>query len=159
MTRREAAFIRQARVGHLATVDAQGQPLNLPFCFAFDGASLYSPIDEKPKTAAPRELKRVRNIRANPRVSVAVHRYHDDDWSRLAHVIVQGEADVLTDGSCSAAAPEVPAVPGHGPGPTAHHSDPGGAVHPLGPDLTPNRGALTSTLYQRKRERTTPPPP
>ena len=98
MTRREAAFIRQARVGHLATVDAQGQPLNLPFCFAFDGASLYSPIDEKPKTAAPRELKRVRNIRANPRVSVAVHRYDDEDWSRLAHVIVQGEADVLTDG-------------------------------------------------------------
>ncbi len=98
MTRREAAFIRQARVGHLATVDGQGQPLNLPCCFAFDGESLYSPIDEKPKTAAPRELKRVRNIRANPRVSVAVHRYHDDDWSRLAHVIVQGEADVLTDG-------------------------------------------------------------
>ena len=71
MTRKEAAFIRQARVGHLATVDEQGQPLNLPFCFAFDGECLYSPIDEKPKTAAPRELKRLRNIRANPRVSVA----------------------------------------------------------------------------------------
>ena len=98
MTRREAAFIRQARVGHLATVDGQGQPLNLPFCFAFDGESLYSPIDEKPKTAAPRELKRVRNIRTNPRVSVAVHRYDDEDWSRLAHIIVQGEADILTDG-------------------------------------------------------------
>ena len=98
MTRKEAAFIRQARVGHLATVDEQGQPLNLPFCFAFDGESLYSPIDEKPKTAAPRELKRVRNIRANPRVSVAVHRYDDEDWSRLAHIIIQGEADILTDG-------------------------------------------------------------
>ena len=90
MTRKEAAFIRQARVGHLATVDEQGQPLNLPFCFAFDGEFLYSPIDEKPKTAAPRELKRVRNIRANPRVSVVVHRYDDEDWSRLAHIIIQG---------------------------------------------------------------------
>ena len=98
MTRKEAAFIRQARVGHLATVDEQGQPLNLPFCFAFDGECLYSPIDEKPKTAAPRELKRVRNIRANPRVSVAVHRYDDEDWSRLAHIIIQGKADILANG-------------------------------------------------------------
>ena len=98
MTRKEAAFIRQARVGHLATVDEQGQPLNLPFCFAFDGESLYSPIDEKPKTVAPRELKRVRNIRANPRVSVVVHRYDDEDWSRLAHIIIQGKADILANG-------------------------------------------------------------
>lgn len=98
MTRTEAAFIRQARVGHLATVDEQGQPLNLPFCFAFDGECLYSPIDDKPKAAAPRELKRVRNLRANPRVSVAVHRYDDEDWSRLAHIILQGTATILPDG-------------------------------------------------------------
>ncbi len=96
MTRKEAAFIRQARVGVLATVDERGQPLNVPFCFAFDGECLYSPIDEKPKAAAPRELKRIRNIRANPRVSVTVHRYDDEDWSRLAHIIIQGRASVLT---------------------------------------------------------------
>ena len=98
MTRKEAAFIRRARVGHLATVDEHGQPLNLPFCFTFDGECLYSPIDEKPKTAAPRELKRIRNIRADPRVSVVVHRYDDEDWSRLAHVIIQGEACIVTEG-------------------------------------------------------------
>ena len=98
MTRKDAAFIRQARVGHLATVDGQGQPLNLPFCFAFDGECLYSPIDEKPKAAAPRELKRVRNINANPRVSVAIHRYDDEDWSRLAHIIIQGTAEILANG-------------------------------------------------------------
>lgn len=98
MTRGEAAFLRQARVGHLATVDPAGQPLGLPFCFAFDGESLYSPIDEKPKAAPPGELKRVRNIRANPRVSVVVHRYDDADWSRLAHLIVVGRASVLTRG-------------------------------------------------------------
>ena len=101
MTRKEAAFIRHARVGHLATVDEQGQPLNLPFCFAFDGESLYSPIDEKPKAAAPGELKRIRNIRANPRVSVVVHRYDDEDWSQLAHIIIQGKASVLTDGAAA----------------------------------------------------------
>ena len=98
MTRKEGAFVRRARVGHLATVDEEGQPLNLPFCFAFDGESLYSPIDEKPKSAAPRDLKRVRNIRANPRVSVVVHRYDDEDWSRLAHVVIQGRARVLVRG-------------------------------------------------------------
>ncbi|MDE0031555.1 MAG: TIGR03668 family PPOX class F420-dependent oxidoreductase [Deltaproteobacteria bacterium] len=98
MTRKEAAFIRQARVGILATVDEHGQPLNVPFCFAFDGACLYSPIDEKPKAAGPRELKRIRNIRANPRVSVVVQRYDDEDWSRLAHIIIHGEARILTDG-------------------------------------------------------------
>lgn len=98
MTRKEAAFIRQARVGHLATVDEQGQPLNVPFCFAFDGECLYSPIDEKPKAAGPRELKRIRNIRANPRVSVAIHRYEDHDWARLAHIIIQGRASILTRG-------------------------------------------------------------
>ena len=98
MTRKEAAFIRQARVGHLATVDEDGQPLNLPFCFAFDGECLYSPIDEKPKAESTRELKRIRNIRANPRVSVSVHRYDDEDWARLAHVIIQGRASVLTCG-------------------------------------------------------------
>ena len=98
MTRKEAAFIRQARVGHLATVDEHGQPLNLPFCFAFDGECLYSPIDEKPKAGSTRELKRIRNIRANPRVSVVVHRYDDEDWARLAHIIIQGRAAVLTRG-------------------------------------------------------------
>ena len=98
MTRKEAAFIRRARVGVLATVDEQGQPLNLPFCFAFDGECLYSPIDEKPKAAAPRELKRIRNIRANPRVSVAIHRYDDEDWSRLGWVMLRGRAEILDDG-------------------------------------------------------------
>jgi len=98
MTRREASFISQARVGHLATVDEHGQPLNVPFCFAFDGEFLYSPIDEKPKTVAPRNLKRVRNIRANPYVSATVHHYDDNDWSQLAHVIIQGKASILTHG-------------------------------------------------------------
>ena len=98
MTRREASFISQARVGHLAPVDEHGHPLNVPFCFAFDGECLYSPIDDKPKGVPPRNLKRVRNIRANPYVSATVHRYDDDDWSQLAHVIIQGKAGIITHG-------------------------------------------------------------
>lgn len=69
----------------------------MPICYVFDGQELYSPIDEKPKQASPLLLKRVRNIRANPHVSVVVDRY-DDDWQRLAYVLIIGKAKVLVKG-------------------------------------------------------------
>ncbi len=93
-----AGFIASARVGRLGTADASGQPLVVPICYAFDGASLYSAIDAKPKTAAPVSLRRVRNIRENARVSVVIDHY-DEDWSRLRYVIIQGDAEILTGGS------------------------------------------------------------
>ena len=46
-------LIRAARVAHLATADANGQPLVIPICFAFDGKEFFSPIDEKPKQLSP----------------------------------------------------------------------------------------------------------
>ncbi|MBI3064938.1 MAG: pyridoxamine 5'-phosphate oxidase family protein, partial [Deltaproteobacteria bacterium] len=52
------AFIRSARVAHLATADKHGQPHVIPICFVFDGKNFYSPIDDKPKRVAPRQLKR-----------------------------------------------------------------------------------------------------
>jgi len=97
MTRAERNFIRRARVGYLATVDETGEPSNVPFCYAFDGITLYSPIDEKPKSPNLTGLKRIRNIREDPRVCVVVNRY-DDDWSRLGHVILRGKAKVLLRG-------------------------------------------------------------
>ncbi|HXJ78719.1 MAG TPA: TIGR03668 family PPOX class F420-dependent oxidoreductase [Candidatus Methylomirabilis sp.] len=92
-----AGFIADARVGRLATADASGQPHVVPICYAFDGESLYSAIDAKPKTSGPRGLKRIRNISANPKVSVVIDRY-DEDWMRLRYVIIQGQARILTDG-------------------------------------------------------------
>jgi PPOX class probable F420-dependent enzyme len=92
-----AGFIAEGRVGRLATADVSGQPLVVPICYAFDGASLFSAIDAKPKTPGPKGLKRIRNIRANPRVSVVIDRY-DEDWTRLRYVIIQGRAEILTDG-------------------------------------------------------------
>ncbi len=97
LRKKQAAFIRAARVAHLATADKSGQPLVIPICFAFDGQVLYSSIDEKPKQAHPLLLKRIRNIRANPRVAVVVDRY-DDDWRRLAYVLITGRAKVLFRG-------------------------------------------------------------
>lgn len=92
-----AGFISEGRVGRLGTADASGQPLVVPICYAFDGESLFSAIDAKPKTRAGGELTRIRNIRGNAKVSVVIDRY-DEDWARLRYVIIQGEAELLTGG-------------------------------------------------------------
>ena len=93
-----AGFISGSRVGHLGTTDATGQPLVVPICYAFDGDSIYSAIDAKPKTTAIDRLKRIRNIRDNAKVSVVIDRY-DEDWAQLRYVIIQGEAELLTEGA------------------------------------------------------------
>ena len=88
-------FLRAARVGRLATAGADGRPLVVPVCYVYAGAFLYSAVDAKPKRT--RELRRLRNIADNPRVSLVVDEY-DEDWTRLRYVIVEGQADVLTEG-------------------------------------------------------------
>lgn len=92
-----AGFITSARVGRLATADAGGQPMVVPICYAFDGQDLYSAVDAKPKQSPPERLKRIRNLRENPRVSVVIDEYQED-WTHLRYVIIQGQADLLTDG-------------------------------------------------------------
>jgi len=92
-----AGFITTARVGRLATADAGGQPMVVPICYAFDGTALYSAVDAKPKQAPPEGLKRIRNLRENPRVSIVIDEYQED-WTRLRYVIIQGQADLLTEG-------------------------------------------------------------
>jgi PPOX class probable F420-dependent enzyme len=84
-------------MAHLATADNMGRPLVVPICYAFDGRELYSPIDEKPKQSSPLQLKRVRNILANPHVSLVVDRY-DENWKRLAYVLILGRARILLKG-------------------------------------------------------------
>jgi PPOX class probable F420-dependent enzyme len=69
----------------------------IPICFVFDGKYFHSPIDEKPKRTAPARLKRLRNIAANPRVALVIDRY-DDDWNKLAYVLVFGKARILSSG-------------------------------------------------------------
>ncbi len=90
------AMLREARVGRLATADAAGHPLLVPVCFAFDGAALYSAVDDKPKRT--RDLRRLRNVRENPHASLLVDVW-DEDWTRLAWVSVEGHADVLNAGA------------------------------------------------------------
>jgi PPOX class probable F420-dependent enzyme len=90
------AFCEHARVARLATVSARGEPHLVPVCFAIIGDSLYITIDEKPKrTDIP--LKRLRNIAENPEIAVTLDRW-DEEWSRLAWVMLRGRAEILTDG-------------------------------------------------------------
>lgn len=97
LTEAEAAFVGVQRVGRLATADADGHPHVIPVCYAFDGARFYTPLDEKPKRVAGRELRRVRNIEARHEASLVIDRY-DDDWGRLGYVLVYGRADLLLPG-------------------------------------------------------------
>jgi len=67
-------------VARLATVGAAGRPHIVPISFAVDGETLYFAVDAKPKQTS--DLKRLRNIAANPAVSVLFDHY-EDDWARL----------------------------------------------------------------------------
>ena len=81
-TPEQARFLASRRVGRLATASADGRPHAVPVCYAFDGALLYTPIDEKPKRVGADRLLRVRNVRENPQVALVVDDY-DEDWSNL----------------------------------------------------------------------------
>ena len=68
----------------------------MPVCYAIVGDSLYVTIDEKPKrTDIP--LKRLRNIAENPEIAVTVDRW-DEDWRKLAWVMLRGCAEILLEG-------------------------------------------------------------
>ena len=96
LTEAQYRFLETSRVGHLATADAKGAPHLVPVCYAVVGTTAYITVDEKPKrTDIP--LKRLRNIQENPAVALTVDRW-DEDWSRLAWIMLRGNADILADG-------------------------------------------------------------
>jgi PPOX class probable F420-dependent enzyme len=83
-----------ARVARLATAGSDGQPYLVPITFAVDGDLIYTAVDQKPKTTL--RLRRLRNIRENPRVSVLADHYVED-WDALWWVRVDGWATVVED--------------------------------------------------------------
>jgi PPOX class probable F420-dependent enzyme len=85
-----------ASVARLATVGADGRPHIVPISFALDEQTLYFAVDSKPKRTT--NLKRLRNIAANPAVSILVDHY-EEDWSRLWWVRADGDAHVVADGA------------------------------------------------------------
>jgi len=96
LTAEQLKFLHSQRVAHLATADAAGHPHVVPICYAIIGDKVYFTIDEKPKKR-PTKLKRLRNLQENPFAALVVDRY-DEDWSRLAWVMLQGRAEILKSG-------------------------------------------------------------
>lgn len=90
-------FVRTRRVARLATVDARGRPHIVPVVFVYRAGTLYTPIDAKPKSAAPRDLQRVRNILRNPSVQLLFDRY-DEDWRELGYAQLRGRARLIERG-------------------------------------------------------------
>ncbi len=81
-------------VARLATVGASARPHLVPVTFAVHRGSVYTAVDHKPKSS--RDLRRLANIRANPRVALLADHY-EDDWERLWWVRVDGHARVVED--------------------------------------------------------------
>ncbi|WP_067491262.1 TIGR03668 family PPOX class F420-dependent oxidoreductase [Actinomadura hibisca] len=81
-------------VARLATADEHGRPHLVPVTFAVARGSVYIAVDHKPKSG--RDLKRLANIRANPRVTLLADHY-EDDWDRLWWVRVDGHAHVVDE--------------------------------------------------------------
>jgi PPOX class probable F420-dependent enzyme len=87
--------IAAMNVARLATVSRDGRPHIVPITFAATDEALYFAVDRKPKKTT--DLQRLRNIEANPAVSVLFDHY-DDDWNNLWWVRIDGHARVLREG-------------------------------------------------------------
>ncbi len=90
-------LLGDCRVARLGTIAPDGPPRLVPVCYALVEDAIVIAIDEKPKSTT--DLARVRDIRRDPRVTLIVDRYDDEDWSRLAWVRVDATAEVLATGS------------------------------------------------------------
>jgi PPOX class probable F420-dependent enzyme len=88
-----------ARHAYLATANVGGEPHLVPVTYAVmpDSNTIVIAIDHKPKSTY--NLRRLRNIEVNPRVSVLVDHYDDEDWTRLWWARADGTARVLADGA------------------------------------------------------------
>jgi PPOX class probable F420-dependent enzyme len=88
------ALLERERRGALTTLDPDGSGHSVPVVFVVIGAEIVAPIDRKPKTG--RALTRVKNIKRDARVTVLVDHW-DEDWTRLAWVMVQARAVIEPD--------------------------------------------------------------
>ncbi len=92
-------LIAAARHGVLATT-GETHPHQVPIVYAIDGDTLVTAVDHKPKSTT--DLTRAANLARNPRCSVLVEHYDDEDWDRLWWVRIDGNGAI--DGSPTAVA-------------------------------------------------------
>jgi coenzyme F420-0:L-glutamate ligase / coenzyme F420-1:gamma-L-glutamate ligase len=89
LSRKAARLVELERVARVATVSASGTPHVVPVCHVLTGGKLYF--------GSGRRGAKVRNLRANPRVTVTVDLY-SDAWDALKGVMVQGTATIVEKG-------------------------------------------------------------
>ena len=85
-----------ARVARLATADADGVPHLVPVVFAVREDTVVVAVDNKPKRTTA--LKRLANVRANPRVALLADHY-EEDWDALWWARADGSGRVAEPGS------------------------------------------------------------
>lgn len=79
----------------MATVGTDSEPHLVPITFAIENRVVYSMVDHKPKSTL--RLRRLDNIRHNPRVSLLVDHY-ESEWTNLWWVRIDGTATVVDSG-------------------------------------------------------------
>jgi PPOX class probable F420-dependent enzyme len=84
-----------APVAALATIGPEGAPHLVPVVFAVHGHVIYTAVDAKRKST--QRLQRLRNIEADPRVTLLVDHY-SDNWSQLWWVRADGTATIHYSG-------------------------------------------------------------
>ncbi|GII95574.1 TIGR03668 family PPOX class F420-dependent oxidoreductase [Sinosporangium siamense] len=83
--------LSQSRVARLATASADLTPHLVPVTFAVDGDHVVIAIDHKSKTT--HNLRRLQNIRANPKVCLLADEY-TEDWTQLWWARADGRATI-----------------------------------------------------------------
>ena len=94
MDKKILKLITNARIGHLTTASSNLQPYVTPVVFILQQNNIYVPLDDKPKTVSVKELKRIKNIEENPKVSFLVDHY-EEDWTNLWFVMIIGCATLV----------------------------------------------------------------
>jgi nitroimidazol reductase NimA-like FMN-containing flavoprotein (pyridoxamine 5'-phosphate oxidase superfamily) len=89
LTGAAAEFVRWARICRVATVSGDGVPHAVPVCHVLAGQKLcFGSGDDATK---------IRNLKANPRITVIVDEY-SDHWDGLKGAMVQGRARLVERG-------------------------------------------------------------
>jgi nitroimidazol reductase NimA-like FMN-containing flavoprotein (pyridoxamine 5'-phosphate oxidase superfamily) len=88
LTNAQAKMLEWERVARVATV-GDGMPHLVPVCPVVVGGKIYF--------GSGRRGRKVRNVRANPRLALTVDVY-SDDWSQITGVMVQGTGRVIERG-------------------------------------------------------------
>ncbi|MEX2655632.1 MAG: TIGR03668 family PPOX class F420-dependent oxidoreductase [Acidimicrobiia bacterium] len=105
------------RFATLATISPDGRPHVVPIVHAVVEDVIIFAVDHKPKSGRP--LRRLENIRSEPRVAVLFDE-RSDDWDRLWWVRADGRASIDAEPPSEAAAlearyPQYRATPPTGP--------------------------------------------